>query len=164
MMRSSVQAIDIIQKEAFASGVLNAVINGAIGWFMFRGQEVIPLTVDSISSPEKTVFSTGVMTAFMLSVILGVMAFYSFGKKAKNLFLASDELLSRPFFFFGVRVVLFYSLFAFGTAALIALFLQKFLGVILVSPTTGAVILGLISGISAWFINAAVMKAMLRPE
>lgn len=163
-MHDSIQTDPIIQKDALISGVLNAVINGVIGWFMFRGKDTIPLTVDSISAHEKTVFSTGVMTAFILSVILGAMAFSSFSKKAKSLSLAPDNLLNRPFFFFGVRTILFYSLFAFGTFALIALFVQKFVGSVLVSPVVGAIILGLIAGIAAWFINAAVMKAMLRAE
>jgi len=56
-----------------------------IGWFMFRNQDMIPLTVDTISAHEKTIFSTGVMTAFLLSVILGIIAFFTFGKKAKEL-------------------------------------------------------------------------------
>jgi hypothetical protein len=131
---------------------------------MFRGKDLVPLTLDTISAHEKTVFSTGVMTAFLLSVILGIIAFSNFGKKASSFQLAAPDLLSRPFFFFGVRTVLFYSLFAFGTAAVVALFLQKFVGTILVTPVIGAIILGLIAGIAAWFINAAVMKAMLRPE
>ncbi|MFM7448433.1 MAG: hypothetical protein ACKO24_07540 [Leptolyngbyaceae cyanobacterium] len=160
MVSVSHHAGDIIQKDALISGI----INGVIGWFMFRGKDVLPLTVDTISAHEKTVFSTGVMTAFLLSVILGIIAFFNFGKKANSLQLASPDLLNRPFLFFGVRTVLFYSLFAFGTAALVALFLQKFAGTILVTPVIGAIILGLIAGIAAWFINAAVMKAMLRPE
>lgn len=155
---------DVIQKDALVSGISNAVINGIIGWLMFRGQDSLPLTVDTISAHEKTVFSTGVMTAFILSIILGAIAFFTFGKKARSLQLATPELLSRPFFFFGVRTILFYSLFAFGMAALVALFLQKFLGSILVTPLVGAILLGAIAGIAAWFVNAAVMRAMLRPE
>lgn len=164
MVPVSHHANDLIQKDAVLSGVINGVINSVIGWFMFRGKDVLPLTVDTISAHEKTVFSTGVMTAFLLSVILGIIAFFNFGKKAKSLQVTSPDLLNRPFFFFGVRTVLFYSLFAFGTAALVALFLQKFAGTILVTPVIGAIILGLIAGIAAWFINAAVMKAILRPE
>ncbi|NJL50121.1 MAG: permease [Leptolyngbyaceae cyanobacterium SM2_5_2] len=157
-------ARDVIKKDALISGISNALINGAIGWFMFRGKDTLPLTVDTISAHEKTVFSTGVMTAFILSVILGAIAFSSFGKKARSLHLASPELLDRPFFFFGLRTILFYSLFVFGTAALAALFVQKFAGTILVTPLVGAIVLGAIAGVAAWFINAAVMKAMLRPE
>ncbi|MEB3289690.1 MAG: hypothetical protein VKI82_07235 [Leptolyngbya sp.] len=164
MTFASRDARDLIQKDAIISGVINAVINGIIGWFMFRGQDMVPLTVDTISAHEKTIFSTGVMTAFLLSVILGIIAFLIFGKKAKELQLASPELLNRPFFFFGVRTILFYSLFAFGTAALVALFVQKFAGTVMVTPMVGAIILGLIAGIAAWFINAAVMRDMLRPE
>ncbi|TRV04408.1 MAG: permease [Microcystis wesenbergii Mw_MB_S_20031200_S109] len=164
MVPASHQANDFIQKNALSSGVTNAVINGVIGWFMFRGKDTLPLTVDTISGQEKTVFSTGVMTAFTVSIILGTIAFFTFRQKAKDFHVASPELLERPFFFFGVRTILFYGLFAFGTAALGALFLQKFLGTILVTAVIGAVILGIISGIAAWFINRSVMKAMLRPE
>jgi hypothetical protein len=153
-----------INKEALTSGVINAVVNGVIGWFMFRGKDVVPLTIDTISAHEKTVFSTGVMTAFILSIILGAIAFFNFGKKARSQQLAPAELLDRPFFFFGVRTILFFSLFAFGTATLVALFIQKFLGTILVTPVVAAILLGIIAGVAAWFINAAVMKAMLRPE
>ncbi|CDM92834.1 MULTISPECIES: hypothetical protein [Limnospira] len=164
MVPASHQANDFIQKNAVTSGVINAIINGVIGWLMFRGKETIPLTVDTISAHEKTVFSTGVMTAFMLSLILGTIAFFTFGKKAKDFSVPFPELLNRPFLFFGVRTILFYSLFAFGTVTLFALFLQKFLGTIPVTPLVGAIILGIIAGIASWFINAAVMKAMLRHE
>ncbi|MGA9378384.1 MAG: permease [Phormidium sp.] len=164
MVHDSAQASATIQKEAIVSGVINAVINAIIAWFMFQGKATIPITVDTISAHEKTVFSSGVMTAFILSLILGAIAFLNFGKKAKSLQLAPTDLLDRPFFFFGLKTVLFYSLFAFGVAALVALFWQKFLGSILVTPLIAAIFLGLIAGIAAWFINAAVMKAMLRPE
>jgi hypothetical protein len=167
MVAASSYGKDVIRKDALVSGAANAVINGIIGWFMFRGQEILPLTVDTISAHEKTVFSTGVMTAFILSIILGMIVFFTFGKKVRSLQLVDPELLrllNRPFFFFGVRTILFYSLFAFGTAALVALFLQKFLGTILVSPLVAVILLGAIAGLAAWFINAAVMKALLRPE
>jgi hypothetical protein len=153
-----------IRKEAITSGIINAVINGVIGWLMFRGNDAVPLTIDTISAHEKTVFSTGVMTAFILSIMLGVIAFFNFGKKARSQQLASPELVERPFFFFGVRTILFFSLFAFGTATLVALFIQKFLGTILVTPVVAAFVLGVIAGVAAWFINVAVMKSILRPE
>jgi hypothetical protein len=164
MVATSNHSSSVIQKDAVMSGVANAVINGVIGWFMFRGKDAVPLTVDTISAHEKTVFSTGVMTALLLSIILGAIAFFTFAKKARSLQLAAPELLERPFLFFGVRTILFYSLFAFGTVALVALFWQKFAGTFLVTPVTAAMLLGAIAGVAAWFINAAVMKAMLRPE
>jgi hypothetical protein len=48
MVPTSEQANDFIQKNALSSGVTNALINGVIGWFMFRGKETLPLTVDTI--------------------------------------------------------------------------------------------------------------------
>jgi hypothetical protein len=53
MVPASHHTHDFIQKNALVSGVINAVINGVIGWFMFRGKEVLPLTVDTISAHEK---------------------------------------------------------------------------------------------------------------
>ena len=63
-----------------------------------------------------------------------------------------------------MRIVLFYALFAFGTTALVGLFLQKFLGIIIVSRLVAAILMGVISGMASLFINSAVMKAVLRPE
>ena len=164
MVFASHHVNNFIKKNALTSSVTSAVINGVIGWFMFREKQTLALTVDTISATEKTVFSTGVMTAFMLSLILGTIAFFTFRKKAKNFQVAFPELLDRPFFFFGVRTILFYGLFAFSTAALVGLFLQKFLGTIQVTPVIGAIVLGMIAGVASWFINRSVMKAMLRTE
>jgi hypothetical protein len=88
-----------INQEAITSGMINAVVNGVIGWFMFRGKDAVPLTIDTISAHEKTVFSTGVMTAFILSIILGAIAFFNFGKKARSQQLAAPELFRSPLLF-----------------------------------------------------------------
>lgn len=154
----------MIQKQSLISGMISAIINGIVAWFVFQGRTSLPLTVDSVSSGEKTVFSTGVMTAFTLSLIVGTIVFFSFRKIAKKQELSLPELLDRPFFFFGVRIVLFYALFAFGTTALVGLFLQKFLGIIIVSRLVAAIFIGVIAGMASLFINSAVMKAVLRPE
>jgi hypothetical protein len=160
----SSEAHSIIQKGSLISGVISSIINGMIAWFVLDGRTTLPLTADSVSSGEKTVFSSGVMTAFTLSVIVGTIVFFSFRKKATKQALGSPELLKRPFFFFGVRTILFYALFSFGTAALVGIFLQKLLGVIIVTRLDAAILMGIIAGIASWFINAAVMKAVLRPE
>lgn len=160
----SSEAHKMIQQKSLISGVISSIINGMIAWFALEGKTTLPLTVDSVSSGEKTVFSGAVMTAFILSVIVGTIVFFSFRQTAKKKTISSPELIDRPFFFFGVRTVLFYALFAFGTTALVGLFLQKFLGVIIVSRLEAAILMGLIAGMASLFINTAVMKAVLRPE
>ncbi len=50
-----------ILKGAALSGVINAVINGAIQFFMLRGSESIPLSVDSISAGTHTVLGSAVL-------------------------------------------------------------------------------------------------------
>jgi uncharacterized membrane-anchored protein len=43
MIHVSPQANAFIQKNALMSGVINAVINGVIGWFMFQQKDALPL-------------------------------------------------------------------------------------------------------------------------
>lgn len=160
----SSEAHRMIQQKSLISGVISSIINGMIAWFALEGKTTLPLTVDSVSSGQKTVFSGAVMTAFILSVIVGTIVFFSFRNTAKKKTLGSPELIDRPFFFFGVRAILFYALFSFGTTALVGLFLQKFLGVIIVSRLEAAILMGVIAGMASLFINSAVMRAVLRPE
>jgi len=85
MYSVSSEAHSMIQKQSLISGMISAIINGIVAWFVFQGRTSLPLTVDSVSSGEKTVFSTGVMTAFTLSLIVGTIVFFSFRRIAKKL-------------------------------------------------------------------------------
>jgi len=49
-----------ILKGAALSGVINAVINGAIQFFLLRGDTPMPLTVDSIGTETHTVLGASV--------------------------------------------------------------------------------------------------------
>jgi hypothetical protein len=59
-----------ILKVAAISGVINAVINGAIQFFLLRGSGPKPLTVDSIGTETHTVPGSSVPLAFSLAMIL----------------------------------------------------------------------------------------------
>jgi len=59
-----------IAKGAMLSGVINALINGAIQYFMLRGEGPIPLSVDTISEGTPTVLASAVPLAVSLAMIL----------------------------------------------------------------------------------------------
>ena len=71
---SAPQETQILQ-GAIATGISNAVINGAIQWFLLRGQISIPLSVDGITNDQQTVFGTAVPLAVSIAMILTVVSY-----------------------------------------------------------------------------------------
>lgn len=122
------------------------------------------MSFDNISATEYSVFGSAVPASFLVCVILGTIVFFTFRKKAGLLRLAPQALLDRPFFFFGVKTVLFYSFFVFGMVITIAIFWQRFVGTVVVNRVSATLCLSLISGLASWFINAATMRAILRAD
>src|SRR6056297_3444670 len=66
-----------ILKGAVLSGVINAVINGAIQFFLLRGDAPLPLTVDSIGTETHTVLGASVPLAVSLAMILTAVAHWT---------------------------------------------------------------------------------------
>ena len=54
--------------ENIVSGVITGLINGVIAFSHIKAGDLIAITVDQISTSEKTVFSQSVMTAFILGI------------------------------------------------------------------------------------------------
>lgn len=160
----SEQPYQIIRREAVKSGVTTAAINVLMNWFKFGGRTLHPLTFDNISATEYSVFGSAGPASFFVCAILGTFVFFTFRKKAKLQQLAPNALLDRPFFFFGIKTVLFYTFFLFGMVITAAIFWQRFFGTVLVNRVTATLCLSLISGLASLFINASTMRAMLRPE
>jgi hypothetical protein len=57
-------------KASVINGAINAVINGAIQFFMLRGHGPVALTADAISTTEHTVLGSAVPLAVSLAMIL----------------------------------------------------------------------------------------------
>ena len=60
----------VILKGAVLSGIINAVINGGIQWYLLADSADLPLTVDGITNEETTVFGAAVPLAVSLAMIL----------------------------------------------------------------------------------------------
>ncbi|MDT0294918.1 hypothetical protein RLT85_09750 [Mesonia ostreae] len=58
-----------VVKGAVLTGVINAIINGEIQYFILKGNDSIPISVDSISNNTETVLGTAVLLAITLSTI-----------------------------------------------------------------------------------------------
>lgn len=64
-----------ILQGAVLTGVINAVINGAIQIYFLWGNTTIPLSVDGITNDSHTVFGSAVPLAVSLAMILTVVAY-----------------------------------------------------------------------------------------
>jgi hypothetical protein len=127
-------------KASVINGAINAVINGAIQFFMLRGHGPVALTADAISTTEHTVLGSAVPLAVMLAMILTAVTHLTIkGPK--------------PPFFPGVFwLTLKHGFFAFGVVVTAAVLWQRAVGTVDVSVGSAVVILGIIAGL----VSAAV--------
>lgn len=130
-----------ILKGAVISGVINAVINGAIQFFLLRGSGTIPLSVDSISAGTPTVLGSAVALAVSLAMILTAVAHWTLKGPKK------------PFIPTTLWLVVKHGLFAFGAVVAGAVIWQRLAGTVEVGLLTAVVLLGFLAGIVSTVVN-----------
>ena len=142
-----------VAQGAIISGVINAIINGAIQWYLLSGHAPLPLTVDGISSDEHTVFGAAVPLAVSLAMILTAVA-YTTIKPPKPRFYPV---------FLGMTIK--HGFFALGVIITFAVLWQRLLGSILVPLAVAVIILGLVAGVVAAIVNyMTIMESHRRSQ
>jgi hypothetical protein len=132
------------------SGVINAIISGAVQWYLLSGHAPLPLTVDGISSDEHTVFGAAVPLAVSLAMILTAVA-YTTLKPPKPRFYPGFPWMTIKHGFFTPGVIITF-----------AVLWQRVLGSILVPLAAAVVILGLLAGIVAAVVNYMTIQESRR--
>ena len=145
---SAPQDTQILQ-GAIATGISNAVINGAIQWFLLRGQMSIPLSVDGITNDQQTVFGTAVPLAVSIAMILTVVS-YLLLKASKRRFVPDVLWLTVK-----------HGVFAFGLSVSGAVVWQRLMGTVPVSLVTAVVLLGMVAGLVGGMIQFMTIRASL---
>lgn len=130
-----------ILKGAVISGAINAVINGAIQFFLLRGSMPMPITVDSIGTETHTVLGSSVPLAVSLAMILTAVAHMTV-KGPKKSFVPTTLWL-----------VIKHGLFAFGTVVALAVVWQRVMGSVEVGLGIAVLLLGLMAGLVAAIVN-----------
>lgn len=136
-----------IVQGAMLSGIINAVINGAIQWFLLSDKGALPLTVDGITNDEHTVLGAAVPLAVSLAMILTAVAFTTVKKPRP------------PFFPVFLWMTIKHGFFALGVIITFAVFWQRFAGSVFVSLPTAVIILGLVAGLVAGAVNYMTIRA-----
>ena len=137
-------------------------MNSVTNWLAYRAVAAVPMTVDSIASREPTLFSRSIPEALLLCAVLGSVTWFKFRRRGRTLADVDHALLDRPYFFVGLRIVSFYTIFVFGLIVTIGVLLQAWAGTLMVSGIAAVGIATSIAALSAWFITASTMRAQLR--
>jgi nucleoside recognition membrane protein YjiH len=138
-----------ILKGAVISGVVNAVINGAIQFVMLRGHDTIPLSVDAISAGTHTVLGAAVPLAVSLAMILTAVAHWTLKTPKK------------PFVPTTLWLVVKHGIFAFGALVAGAVVWQRVVGTVEVSVATAVIVLGVVAGLVATLVNYQTLSAVV---
>ncbi|MDD9718623.1 hypothetical protein PVW48_17810 [Dinoroseobacter sp. PD6] len=141
-----------ILQGAVISGVINAVINGAIQYFLLRKSMPMPLTVDSIGTETHTVLGSSVPLAVSLAMILTAVAHFTV-KGAK-----------KPFVPTTLWLVIKHGLFAFGAVVALAVVWQRAMGTVEVGLGSAVVLLALVAGLAAAIVNYMTITAVVEEQ
>ena len=136
----------ILVRGAITTGIMNAVINGGIQYFLLKDRSSILVSVDSITNNEETVLGLAVTLAITLSMILTMVAY--FGIKGKKV----------PFFPTTLLRTIKHGFFTFGVLTSLAVLWQKYMGTVEVSLIVALITIGVISGIVSAVINYLTLK------
>lgn len=161
-MPVDVEARELIQKEAIASGVANLLINAVLNGWLLAGKGPHALTVDSIASKDPTVFSSAVPMAVILAMVGTAITFFVFRKKAVEKGFAGTEVLVRPFLFFGLKHALGAAFVVFGAVVAAGVVWQRLAGTVTVSTPVAALLCGLVAGFTSWYVSSRTSWALLR--
>ena len=141
-----------ILKGAVISGVINAVINGGIQFFVLRGSGPMPLTVDSIGTETHSVLGSSVPLAVSLAMILTAVAH------------ATVKGPKKPFVPTTLWLVIKHGLFAFGTVLALAVVWQRVMGSIEVGLGTAVLLLGIVAGLVAGIVNYMTLSEIVEGQ
>lgn len=132
---------------AVKTGLINAVINAGIQYFLLKDKAPIAISVDSITNHEDTVLGAAVMLAVSLAMILTAIAYVMVKKP-------------RPDFFpYGFWLVIKHGFFTFGVVTALAVLWQRWFGSIEVSLGVALVMIGLIGGLVAAVVEYLTIHA-----
>lgn len=136
-----------VLKGAVLSGVINAVINGGIQWYLLAEHERLPLTVDAITNSEHTILGAAVPLAVSLAMILTAVA-YTTVKGSKP-----------PFYPTFLWMTVKHGFFALGIIVTLAVLWQRIAGSVVVSLPVGVLILALVAGLVSGVVNYMTIRA-----
>ena len=143
---------DKIVKDSVITGVINAVINGGIQYFLLRNKAPVAISVDSITNNEHTVLGAAVVLALILALILTLVGYFTMPKPRV------------PFFPTAVLLTLKHGFFTFGVVVTLSVLWQRYMGTVEVSVLTAVVIIGVIAGLASGIIKYLTHKACVIRE
>lgn len=143
--------LEDVAQTAFTTGVINALINGIVNWFLVKGKTELFLTADSISNKENTVLGGAVILATSVAIILTTVGYLTFIYAKKP-----------SYFPKGFMLTLKNAFFTFGVLTSLSILLQRFAGSVAVAPITSAIIVAVIAGLVAGIIYYLTIKELLR--
>lgn len=148
------------QDSVIPAGI-NALINGAIAWFTFRGDAAIPLSVDLISSTQHTVWGQGTSLAFFLGLILTLVTWKVYGAHLAKTHPEWSARLQRPLFPDVAGIALRNTLMLFGAFVVVAVLWQRILGSVEVSPAVAASLVGLLAALITMVVEVRTKRELL---
>lgn len=148
--------------DSLVGGIVNALINGYIIWTDFSKLDRVPLTLDMISTQEKSVFGQGISLALALGVIITLIEWKVFSAKVAKKHPDALVLVSQHSFRSVIGMALQTAMFLFGWSVALAVIWQRILGTVYVSPLMAATLVAFFAGLITVIVEMRTKSSLLR--
>lgn len=135
--------IKIRARDSLISGLINGVINGFIAHLHFKHLDSVPMSLNVIAHEQTSVWGQAVSLTFGLGIILSLITSKLFTHQLIKDHPEKQPQLSSSFWSTQLPIALSHAAALFGWFVVTAVIWTKYVGEVMVSPTTAALLVGL---------------------
>lgn len=153
--------MDIKVKDSLVGGVINGAINGYIASYHFKGMDMVPMSLDVITSSEITVWGQAVSLTFGLGIILSLITSKLFLHQLNKTHPQHMQQLQSGFWSQLLPIALTHAAALFGWFVALAVIWTKYVGEVSVSSSSAVLLVGLFAFIITIAVEVRTKKSII---
>ncbi|MGR5133817.1 permease [Vibrio alfacsensis] len=151
--------MDIKVKDSLIGGLINALVNAYIASYHFKGMDSVPMSLDTITNSEVTVWGQAISLTFGLGIILSLITSKLFLRKLKQS--VAIEHLNGRFWSDLLPIAVSQALTLFGWFVAIAVIWTKYAGEVIVSVSNAVILIGLFAFIITIVVEVNTKRSII---
>lgn len=134
--------VPIRVQDSLISGLINGIINGLIAHAYFKHLDSVPMSLNMIAQSQTSVWGQAVSLTFGLGIILSLITSKIFTSRIIKQYPEMQSQLNSSFWSTQLPIAISHAAALFGWFVVSAVLWTKFIGEVIVSPTSAAFIVG----------------------
>ncbi|MDF5467274.1 permease [Vibrio parahaemolyticus] len=153
--------MNITLKDSLIGGMINGAINAYIASYHFKGMDSIPMSLNTITNSEVTVWGQAVSLTFGLGIILSLITSKLFIHQLNKSHPQHISQLQSGFWSHLVPIAVTHAAALFGWFVALAVIWTKYAGEVMVSSSSAVALVGLFAFIITIVVEVRTKKSII---